>query len=78
MNDPYQEARAIADTLDGNGKHEYADQLRSALVEGATGTEIYMILRWRLANIANDTTITADVKKRMRLLQDYLDRTLAS
>ena len=40
VNDPYQEAREISDLLDGVGQKEYADQLRGALIEGATGSEI--------------------------------------
>lgn len=78
MDDPYQEARSIADSLYKAGLHEYAEQLRSALVEGATGTEIYMILCWRLANVANDPIIATDIKTRIRLLHDYLNRTLTS
>jgi len=78
MSDPYEEAREIANVLDGAGLHEYAEGLRSALVEGATGTEIYMILRWRLAEIVNDAEVEADIKARVRVLYDYLDRALAS
>lgn len=78
MSDPYEEAREIANLLDGAGLHEYAEGVRSALVEGATGTEIYMILRWRLAKIANDVAVAADIKVRARVLHDYLDRALAS
>ncbi|KLU26507.1 hypothetical protein EOS_09225 [Caballeronia mineralivorans PML1(12)] len=74
--DPYQEAKAIADSLDKVGLREHADQVRGALVEGATGTEIYMILRWRLANLAQDLAIPADLKARAILLHDYLDRAL--
>jgi hypothetical protein len=78
VNDPYQEARSIADSLDGIGLHEYAVQLRGALVEGATGTEIYMNLRWRLANMVDDKDVAAEVKTRIRLLHGYLDRALKS
>lgn len=76
MNDPYEEARTVADLLDVAGLRHHAEQLRSALVEGATGTEICMILRWRLANMAGDTAIPADLKGRILLLHGYLDRTL--
>lgn len=76
MNDPYQEVRTLADLLDAAGLSDYAQQLRSALVEGATGTEIYMILRWRLANMAEDTAVPADLKARLLTLHGYLDRAL--
>ena len=78
MNDPYQEARSIGDSLDRVGQHEYAEQIRRALIEGSTGTEIYMILRLRLINIASDQAIAMDIRTRVQFLRDYLDRALAS
>lgn len=74
--DPYQEAKAIADSLDMVGLRERADQVRGVLAEGATGTEIYMMLRWCLANIAQDLAVPAELSARTRLLQDYLNRAL--
>lgn len=74
--DAYQETRAIADSLAKVGLGEYAGQVRGSLAEGATGTEIYMILRWRLANIANDTALPAELKTRLLSLHDHLDRAL--
>ena len=78
MNDPYKEARSIADSLEANGQRECAELLRSSMTDGSTGTEIYMILRWRLANITNDVDVATDVKARIRILHDYLDRELTS
>jgi hypothetical protein len=76
MDDPYEEAKAIADLLDGTGLRERAEYVRRALVEGATGTEIYMILHWRLENIARDSAVPAELKSRVMSLSDYLERTL--
>ncbi|WP_154671121.1 hypothetical protein [Paraburkholderia mimosarum] len=76
MNEPYQETRTVADLLDAAGLNDYADQLRSALVEGATGTEIYMILHWRLANMAADAAVAPGLKARLLTLHGYLDRAL--
>ena len=76
ISDPYQEVSAIAGLLDKTGLRDHADQLRSALAEGVTGTEIYMILRWRLANIAQDLELPPELKNCLLLLHDYLDRAL--
>lgn len=77
MNDPYQEAKLIASLLDEAGWHEYAEQLRNALVEGGVGTEICMILRWRLEGIANDDAVAVDIRNRVRYLHDFINRLLA-
>ena len=78
MNDPYREVRSIRDSLDRVGQHEYAEQIRRALIEGSAGTEIYMILRSRLTNIAGDPAIAMDIRTRVQFPRDYLDRALAS
>lgn len=74
--DAYQEAKTIADSLEEAGFGDYADQVRGALADGATGTEIYMILRCCLANIADDAALSAELKTRLLSLHDYLDRVL--
>ncbi|MGO4569995.1 hypothetical protein AB4Z52_34430 [Rhizobium sp. 2YAF20] len=76
--DPYQDAKQIADVLENVGLSEQSKQIRGALSEGATGTEIYMILRWRLIRIEETSSIPAELKWRMDRLHSFLDQVLGS
>jgi hypothetical protein len=76
--DPYQDAEQIACELENAGLSDQAKQIRGALSEGATGTEIYMILRWQLAKIEETSSIPAELKSRMDRLHSYLDQVLGS
>jgi hypothetical protein len=49
--DHYATARALADRLSVEGQSEWAEKLRNVMVEGATGTEIFMGLRWQLQQL---------------------------
>jgi hypothetical protein len=46
--DHYAAARAIADRLSVEGHSEWADKLKKVMADGATGTEIFMGLRFHL------------------------------
>jgi len=74
--DAYKEAKAISDSLRGAGFVVYADQMSSAVSEGSTGTEIYMILRWRLTSIIEDGILPVDIKVKALSLHRYLNDVL--
>ena len=71
--DAYKETESISNSLAAAGLVEFASQISSAVSEGSTGTEIYMILRWRLANIIKDGALPTDIRGRALSLHKCLD-----
>ncbi|MGO4222385.1 hypothetical protein AB4Y64_11095 [Lysobacter sp. TAF61] len=47
--DYYREARAIARMMHSEGHFDWANRLEASIEEGATVTEILMMLRWNLS-----------------------------
>jgi len=47
--DHYEEARAVADALEARGRAAEAEKMRSAILEGRSGTEIFTQLRFYLS-----------------------------
>jgi hypothetical protein len=50
--DHHAAARTLTVRLDAEGQGAWAEKLRRVLEEGATGTEIFMGLRWQLQQLA--------------------------
>jgi hypothetical protein len=74
--DQYEEAREIAALLDQEGLKDQATQLRNALADGATGTEIFMMIRFRLKVMLNDGPLPHELSLRIKTLYSYLDTAL--
>lgn len=51
--DHYSVAKNVADSLDAEGHTDWAKEIRDAMAEGATGTEVFMGLRWQLRQVTN-------------------------
>lgn len=69
------EAKKIADLIEREGLNEPAMDLRSAVAQGVSGTEIFMKLRWFLAPLRS-ADLKPETSERIRRLHDYLDQAL--
>jgi hypothetical protein len=64
----YDEAKNIAVLLKREGYIEQARQITDAMIEGGTGTEIFMILRRRLSTIIDIKDLSPIVRERINVL----------
>ena len=74
--DNYEEAKMIAKLLTMQGFPSEAKQILAAIRDGKSGTEIFMILRFRLASMLNTQGVSDDTKERMGILHKKLDEAL--
>lgn len=74
--DHYEEAKKIAALLAAQGMSLESVQILDAIKDGKSGTEIFMILRFRLAPLLNAQGLSEDTKERMRVLHTKLDEAL--
>lgn len=74
--DHYEEAKTLASSLNAEGFPGHAQQLLDAMNEGKMGTEIFMILRTRLANLLSTAHLTETTKKRAGVLHAKIDEAL--
>ncbi|KCZ89068.1 hypothetical protein [Hyphomonas jannaschiana] len=74
--DHYTEAKCIADQIEGAGFPEQAEQVRQAIENGVSGTEIFMQLRCYLSPLKNNDRIDQQVRHRVNLLVDKIDDAL--
>ena len=74
--DHYEEARQVAALLKSEGFPEQAQQISTAMTDGKTGTEIFMILRFRLKPLLDLEGIPESTRQRMQLLYSKVDEAL--
>lgn len=74
--DHYQEAKSIITMLQESSLANYSDLLQNAMDEGATGTEIFMALRWNLENLLKEDDLDDLIKARITRLKEELDKAL--
>lgn len=74
--DHYQEAVSIITMLRGTSLNSYGDSLQSAIDEGATGTEIFMALRWNVEKLLDEDNLDELVRARAKRLWEELDKAL--
>lgn len=74
--DYYTEAKKIAAILQEEGLSYWATQIISAMEEGATATEILMMLRWRLENFLASQSGSTNVIAYTELLHQKIDTAL--
>ena len=75
--DHYAAARGLADRLAAEGQRAWAEKLVRVMAEGATGTEIFMGLRWRLQQLERRGDSLSDgAKERIGALLKELDAAL--
>jgi len=74
--DYYGVAQELIFFLEQNGHVEYASNLRSAIEEGSTGTEIFMALRFHLSLIIEKKILVTEMQRKAELLMDSLNDAL--
>ncbi|BFG80918.1 hypothetical protein PTKU46_89520 [Paraburkholderia terrae] len=72
MSNVYDDVKTLAGSLSDAGLTLHAGRLNGALSEGATGTEIFMILRSRLSDVVNDGVVPRQYKDVARELRDIV------
>lgn len=75
--DHYSEARSIADAIERQGYATVAENIRTAISYGFSGTEIFMKLRFYLAPLTHAVALDEKTKSRIQMLHDVLDRALS-
>jgi hypothetical protein len=75
--DYYGEAKSLAEAAKEAGLFEYASEIMGAMEEGSTGTEIFMILRARLARLILEEKLPLDFMTRARTLYEKLNDALS-
>jgi hypothetical protein len=68
----YDDIRELATSLADAGFARHAEQLMAALSEGATGTEIFMILRSRLFDVIDDGAAPSNIRDEAKKLHDVV------
>jgi hypothetical protein len=72
----YKEAERLASLLVQEGAKEYADSLRSSMIEGCTGTEIFMGIKWNIKNILKLDHLFKETRNCARQLHKELNKAL--
>ncbi len=72
----YEEAAAIIMMLRETSLNNYGDALQNAMDEGATGTEIFMALRWNLENLLKEDSLNELINARAARLWEEIDKML--
>jgi hypothetical protein len=75
----YDQLQDLIGQLNALGLHDHADELQNVMGAGATGTEIFMSLRWHLGQIQCSAGISDDsTAKKIDALLMELDTQLGS
>ena len=74
--DHYREAKGIADQIEAEGFSSEAGEVRDAIDDGRSGTEIFMKLRFYLSPLIEDGRIDDLTRKRIAVLVDKLNEAL--
>jgi hypothetical protein len=74
--DHYVEMQELIDMLRKEGLNNYADAMLKAMEEGATGTEIFMALRWNVKNLIESKQCSDIAEIKARRLYQELDKAL--
>lgn len=74
--DHYKETEELILMLENVGLKHYGESLQRAMDEGATGTEIFMILRWNISQLLTEPSVNDVVKAKARELFNELERAL--
>jgi hypothetical protein len=75
--DHYAAARYIADRLIIEGQYEWSEKLKNVMADGATGSEIFMGLRYHLQQLKGcGVPISEETGRHVDYLMNELDRAL--
>lgn len=74
--DHYDEATKLAEELRKINLFDYANAIIDAMECGATGTEIFMALRWNIDKVISSCDVTNGIKEMAKRLYKELDKSL--
>ena len=74
--DHYSEARKLANLLERDGAASLAEEVLDAMVAGATGTEIFMLLRVAVKKSLSGPNLSGDTTQVAQTLLSHLERAL--
>ena len=74
--DHYREAEELIKMLDVAQLQDHGDILQAAMDEGATGTEIFMGLRYNLEKLLNEQSCPDLIRAKAKRLWEELDKAL--
>lgn len=74
--DHYQESEELITMLHGTQLQNYGSALQAAMDDGATGTEIFMALRWNLEKLLNEQLCSDLIRAKAKRLWEELDKAL--
>lgn len=74
--DHYDEATKLAEELRKNNFFNYANAIIDAMECGATGTEIFMALRWNIEKVIKSCEVSDSLKTQAKRLYKELDKSL--
>lgn len=75
--DHYAEAKGIAEQIEAEGFEQQASDVRKAISEGRSGTEIFMQLRFYLSSLQTDMRIDPITRDRIATLVSKLNEALS-
>jgi hypothetical protein len=74
--DHFSKAKRIADRVEGEGFPDRAHEVRHAIDDGRSGTEIFMQLRFYLAPLKDDLKIDLNARAEIAVLLDKINEAL--
>lgn len=74
--DHYQETEELISMLENAGLTHYGESLQRVMEEGATGTEIFMALRWHIGQLLAEPPMDDVIKAKAKRLLNELDKAL--
>jgi hypothetical protein len=74
--DHYSQARELAKLLARDGATALSEEVLDAMVAGATGTEIFMLLRMAVNKSLAQENISGDARQIARTLLEHLEKAL--
>jgi hypothetical protein len=76
MYDHYKESKELAGLLAAEGRTAEANAILDAMKIGKSGTEIFMILRFRIRPLLDAADVSEETKGRLRILYKKIDEAL--
>lgn len=74
--DHYQETEELISMLKNTDIKHYGESLQRAMDEGATGTEIFMALRWHVRQLLAESSMDDVMRAKAKRLLNELDKAL--
>lgn len=74
--DHYAEAKQIAGLIENEGFAQQAGEVRHAIDDGRSGTEIFMQIRYYLSPLLEDERIDSVTRERIRILVEKINEAL--